>query len=345
MDELRLALEQALSALPPDPAGPPLFQPLVAPPPHVPRVLAADAGVEELLTLLAPAPARTPPGGGAAPRTPFSSAPPAAKRKTNPERTMDEAPTPRPYTMPDLREARRRMNSLPPGGLAASDEVPDYIDQSTLASSAPRLLSEGGAVVIGSGGATPAPAKEAKHPPAEKDKKEKKKRDKAKSDPPARAPAEAAQGAPTTDVPRIRVGLLAAVFVAMMLVGGTMAFSYSTKSKASVVRRDAGVAVVNQVLQLQGLVDDLAGEGADRERLAEAWFRFQDARPQERAATAIEFARLSVSEAQRVGAHGKAGTQVHHLQTKLEAYEAADERWTEATTSGLGRLTGSMGSF
>jgi hypothetical protein len=240
--------------------------------------------------------------------------------------------------MPDLRDARRRKGSLPPSIPPGGEEqVPDYIDQSTLASSTPVPVMDTEHVVIDVTGATPAPAKHAEAPSEAKKKKERRaKRAKATSHPPAEVPWQ---------IPWIRIGIVGAGFLFVIVLGTAMATSYSMKASASATRRDAGVAVVNQVHQLRGLVDGLATAGADRETLEEAWFRFQDAKPDDRAETAVAFARVSVSEADRVGAHGAVGNDIHVLEEKLDTYEVADAAWTETKSSGLGRLTGALGLF
>ncbi|MCA9489696.1 MAG: serine/threonine protein kinase [Myxococcales bacterium] len=316
MRELRGLLEQALTALPEDAPSKPLFEEIIPLPPEVPNSLPADSGVEDLLKMMVSAEDQ--------PTTLLTG----STGRTDPDRTVEDMQTAIPYQMPDIREIRKKAQSMPPRPKTADrepDEVPDYIDQSTLPPSRAEQMREIREIGIES--------------PEEKAKKEILARREAKRAPPPPAPK------PKARIPWIRIGLLGTSMMALMFIVLLMGVSYSAKSSASMARREATTALVNQVIQDQSVVENLVSEGGDAKRLQDAWFALKDATPEAKPAAALQFARVSVAEADRVGAHGKAGAQVHQIRTKLDDWDAADAAWKIRATSGLGRLTGSLGVY
>ena len=87
----------------------------------------------------------------------------------------------------------------------------------------------------------------------------------------------------------------------------------------------------------------LDGWDGDEPRLREHWFQFRDRTGEEKAAAAVAFAELSVSEADRVGAPNLVRTQAAWLDRVRAEHVAAKARLERVRRSPLSRLSGDFG--
>jgi hypothetical protein len=343
MKAMRDALSLRLAQLPPDPDKTPLLTEKVMPlPEQVPTVVAPNAGLDDLISILSSGP------GEAPALDPFSThhtGPARSESRTDSSEArmrtggfqlggpsaIEDAPTVMPYRMPD----RSQMLKQQPRGPSANSEVnavPDYIDTASLPPSRPASVAPPDESPGGRGQAEAQLATGSAYVSG------------VQSLPPTQLapPAPAEEDPVVSNASRV---LIAVAVIVLMLSFGTVGSGIASKWMASSARQAAGEALVAQIDLAPTLPDELARAGADGDRLRKLFFGYQDAKGAGRLTAAAAYAEAVVAEAKRIDAQGIAGTNARQLDASLQDFQASDERWRAAKATRIARLTGDVGSW
>lgn len=138
--------------------------------------------------------------------------------------------------------------------------------------------------------------------------------------------------------------IVAGVLLFCVLLGGFVFHGARQVGEARATVMEAGENLTSLVARSGAVVNDLAGRGADRQRLEEAFFAYSEARGPARHVEAERFVVLLLAEAARVGVDPNGPVQdpatqrISDMGAAQARYRVARESWSEAARGFPGAL-------